>query len=248
MPTIDKRLPLLDWDNGPMKNEHYGAIRELYRKYPENRAIGKTVAQTLAKAPYAANAVYNTLPKIGVISNESDDGSSLMSVPLQRWPHFNPFVLPYINVGKQGVAEELMHAMDWMADSPLHSRRDYQQAVKAGNRRLYDHGSDAAKRMFMDNFYQDEDIPVNNDWRGPFNVHGKVGREIMSAVNALAGNDDFTNEPFLYSESVPRLMLADPDTAQKYYPEAMHELRSFFNEFPPSDDDLKVRFNVNLAK
>ena len=102
--------------------------------------------------------------------------------------------------------------------------------------------------MFMDNLYQDRDVPVNNDWQGLFNPHGKVMREITNAVNSLGDDNAFTNEPFLYSESVPRLMLADPDTAQKYYPEAMHELRSFFNEFPAYDDDLKVRFNLNLAK
>lgn len=248
MPTTVKRLPLLDWDNGPMKNEHYGTIRDLYRKYPDNRAIGQTVAKTLAKAPYAENAVYSTLPKLGFITNRSTDDPSLVSMVLQRWPHFNNFpLLPYINTNTRGVAEELMHAMDWLADSPLSARRDYQQAVKAGNQRLYDHGSDAAKHMFMDNLYQDKDVPVNNDWAGIFGPHGKVMREITNAVSAL-GSDDFTNERFLYGESVPRLMLADPDTAQKYYPEAMRELQSFFNEFPASDDDLTVRFNVNLAK
>ena len=135
MPTTDKRLPPLDWDNGPAVYEWYGPVKELHRKYPENRAIATTVAQTLAKAPYAENAVYNTLPKIGVISNKVGD-PSLLSMVTQRWPHFNAFALPYMNVGTTGVAEELMHALDWMADSPLSSRREYQQAVKAGRSKI----------------------------------------------------------------------------------------------------------------
>ena len=246
MPLIDKRMNLLDVENGAGIEEYRGPVKALYRKYPQNRAIGLTLASVLKHAPYADNAAFSTLPKLGVITNNQNQDAGPFFFIKQDWPHFNVLAVPYINVDKQGTGEELIHAIDWLSDRPLNQRENYQKAIKSGNKKVYEEGSPEAKKMFFDNLAQDTDIPINSRAKY-FSPHGGFERDVPKLVGEILHND-YIKDAFLYSESVPRLVLADPDTAQKYYPEAMKELKSFFNEFPSYDDDLEVRFNYNLSK
>ena len=192
------------------------------------------------------NAILTRLPGISVVTERIDKpvGIPPVDVLLGIHGHANPVTNTAVVNGKNAT-EEVTHLVDMLpTGGRFTDRSDYRDAVQKGTARMAEEylrpyrsnkRGIAIQKSYPDNqrmrqlLREDPDSPhYNIGFRDTFGSHGPA----YELGNQLTDFPKFERRAAAMKESLPAIMELPPDTARKYYPEALKIIDNWLDSFP----------------
>lgn len=236
--------------------ESWHGVRKELKGQPAMQAFKDGLPENLV------NAMLTVLPGVTVKPKRKAEstGISFIDDLLGIHGHANPFTNTAV-VDNNSATEELIHLVDMLPTGVrLTDRTDYRDAVQKGTARMAEEylrpyksnkrgiavrkvlPDDARMRQLLE---EDPDSPHYSIGRGGvFSPHGP-SYELGSRLTDLP---KFEKRAAAMAESLPAIMELPPDTARKYYPEALKIIDNWLDSFPLYEGEARTANPPNREK
>lgn len=208
------------------------------------------------------NAILTRLPGISVVNERKAEpvGIPPVDVLLGIHGHANPFTRTAV-VNPQNATEEVTHLVDMLpTGGRFTDRPDYRDAVQKGTARMAEEylrpyrsnkRGVAIQKLHPDNgrmrqlLREDPDSPYydigskrpgQESYTGVLGSHGPA----YELANQLTDFPKFERRAAAMKESLPAIMELPPDTARKYYPEALKIIDNWLDSFPLYEGEART--------